>query len=765
MAIRAKVVCLAVCVGFAIAARAYGFVEKEGDTWVVNVPVGAYARPTAADFASMAGEAVHKRGAGRLALTRTAARDLDLVYEAGSIELVCAQEVPEDWYYRAETAVRAENVTQSVRTEIANPFELGDGSLAVGINASWGSAVTSRKVPVRIDGRLSISGRVRMSGTGAWGLAVVLHNDPRGYEAKGAQSGNEGLCYAQSTNSIEKSFAVGFVNFHQADFFGRYRIGRDGSWTETATTDPMIFFNTADTTVTPVVSHVRTFDFEIESDKDAKTVTLTLTQEQGGGNVVFSRTLANTDLVDICDGNTAYLAFTTDSGGRTTYGTISNLRIDDGHENTFMNSLEVTTASPDIRITSSVPLTTNRLAKSVTFVASRTDVSLVNLDGHDQTLGLGVCTAGKDISFSGLPAAVLAESDAVNDLWHYDCLNSDGVSVASNLESPYLQQTDGKVGLLVGSDKGNSVSLTARKVPISIVGRMKVYGRATLSGSGAWGFALVLHNDPRGFAACGEWNVSSDLGYHSATNASASITNSLAVGFLNYHMADHLGQYRFGRDGRWEDALNRASPDNRYITDPMIYFNTYTGENDSQGKEIRVTRSFDFELESDTVAKTITLTLTQEQDGKTEPVVFTRTWADADLVKICGSETAYLAFTSASGGRTTQVVVDDFGVEYISDYGFRIVTDGVLTHPAGSSLTFDAVDFCVDRNDKVGNRTCAALSRGAKLQVEQDVKAILRGVLLPDATIRRGVWTASDCDWVEGGGSVVLGSGFRLSIR
>ena len=32
-------------------------------------------------------------------------------------------------------------------------------------------------------------------------------------------------------------------------------------------------------------------------------------------------------------------------------------------------------------------------------------------------------------------------------------------------------------------------------------------------------------------------------------------------------------------------------------------------------------------------------------------------------------------------------------------------------------------------------------------------------------TIRRGMWTASDCDWVEGLGSVVLGAGFSLIVR
>lgn len=764
MSVRAMVVGLAVLVGFDMSARAYGFVERDGDVWVVDVPAGECARPTVQDFAATAGEAVHKRGAGRLALTRTAARDLDLVYENGALELVCAQEVAEDWYYRSETAIRVDNEVQSIQTETADPFELGEGSLAVGINAGWGSAVTSRKVPVRIDGGLSISGRVRMSGTGAWGLAVVLHNDPRGYEAKGTQSATEGLCYASASDSIRKSFAVGFVNYVTAGYFGRYKIGRDGSWTETATTDPMIYFNTADTTVTPAESHDRVFDFALVSDPDAKTVTLTLTQEQNGSDVVFSRMLQNTDLVEICGGDTAYLAFTTDSGGRTTYGTVSNLEIDDGQGDAFLDSLVVTTPSPEIRIASCASLATNRLAKSVSFTASRTDVQFINLDRQDQTLSLGACATLGDVSFAGLPPAVSAASDATNSLWHYDRFNSDNFSVAAASETPYLQKEDGTVGLRVGSEYGNSITLTARKAPVPIVGRMKVSGRATMSGSGAWGFALVLHNDPRGFSACGDWYSNSDLGYHSATNASASITNSLAVGFLNYHMTDHLGQYRFGRNGKWEDDFDRKDPDSRYITDPMIYFNTWTGEKDADGSEIRVTRVFDFSLESDTAANTVTLTLTQEQDG--EPVTFVRTWTDADLVDICGSETAYLAFTATSGGRTSQIAVNDLAVLYSSDSGIRIETDGVLTQPAGSSLAFDAVDFRIDRADKVANAKRVSLFRGAALQVERDVTAVVRSVMpMPGLTVRRGAWTARDCDWVEGDGSVSLGFGMRLIVR
>ena len=505
--------------------------------------------------------------------------------------------------------------------------------------------------------------------------------------------------------------------------------------------------------MTPEVAHARVFDFVLASDTSSKTVTLTLTQEQDGADVVFARTLENTDLTEICEGNTAYLAFTTDSGGRTTYGTISNLRINDGQDDTFLKSLVVTTASPEIIVSSSSPFATNRLAGTVRFAAPRSDVSLVNLDAHDQALNLGACSSDGDISFSSLPNAVSVPSDAANGLWHYDRFNANGDSVAAASESPYQQNADGTIGLRVGSATRENVSLTARKRPIAIAGRMRVSGRATMTGSGAWGFALVLHNDPRGFSACGEWNVSSDLGYYSATNASASITNSLAIGFVNYVQREYFGRYRIGRNGRWTETAT---------TDPMIFFNT---ADTTVTPEVAHARVFDFVLASDTSSKTVTLTLTQEQDGKVEPVVFTRTWTGADLLEICGCEKACLAFTSATGGRTTSVVIDGLEVAYASDRRFGIVTDGVLSLPTGSVLSLDAVDFGIDRNGKVARETRAELSRGARLRTSPGVTAALRSVTVSGETIRRGMWTASDCDWVEGLGSVVLGAGFSLIVR
>lgn len=80
-------------------------------------------------------------------------------------------------------------------------------------------------------------------------------------------------------------------------------------------------------------------------------------------------------------------------------------------------------------------------------------------------------------------------------------------------------------------------------------------------------------------------------------------------------------------------------------------------------------------------------------------------------------------------------------------------------------MAFDAVDFCIDRNDKLGCWTSAALSRDAKLEVGQGVTAVLRGVSVHGAKIRSGVWSGADCDWIEGGGSLALGAGLRIVLR
>ena len=703
------------------------------DSVVFNIPEGETQCPTAGEFAELAGRTVVKRGAGRLVMTDTAAKDVDLVYEDGSLaftrtlpETVTVS--PDDglWYYAGTDS--------SGGTVSHTPYAGTDGIYAGLENKGNLATVTARTMPVALVGRMKISGTVRMSGTGSWGFALVLHNDPRGYAAKADQMGGATLGYA-SGNPIRNSFAVGFVNYHSE--IGSYRIGKDGAWTETATTDPLIYFNPYDAATQQTA--VREFGLVLESDAAAQTVTLTLTQDQDGSTVVFTRTWADVDLVSLCGGETAYLAFTTDSGGRTTEVEVSALRIDYALDTAteatpFLKSLKVATETPTFVL--DVPTTNGTMVVAARTEATRsaTALTLKNVGAANQACSLGVFSAAGDVRVtSGLPADVVVS--AADDAWFYTCAGKDGTT---ETRSPFA----GESSLYVGSPKGEHSALTARTMPVALVGRMKISGTVRMSGTGSWGFALVLHNDPRGYAAKADWAGTDALGYASGNP----IRKSFAVGFVNYR--SQIGSYRIGADGTWVETAT---------TDPLIYFNPYDGTTVSE-------REFGLVLESDAAAQTVTLTLTQDQDGST--VVFTRTWADVDLVSLCGGETAYLAFTTDSGGRTTEATIENLRVAYSPDSRVDVLTDGACALPNKAILALDAVNFVIDRADKFDASTSVDLVRGATLKVMNGVEhRFLQGVI---EGVRQtpGTYSASDCDWVTGEGSVRLDrAGFFIIIR
>ena len=707
------------------------------DSVVFNIPEGETQCPTAGEFAELAGRTVVKRGAGRLVMTDTAAKDVDLVYEDGSLAFtrtlpadVVVSAADDVWFYTC--------AGKDGTTETRSPFA-GESSLYVGSPKGNHSALTVRTIPVALVGRMKISGTVRMSGSGSWGFALVLHNDPRGYAAKADQKGGVTLGYA-SENPIRNSFAVGFVNFYDKNdpsaWIGQYRIGKDGAWTETATTDPLIYFNPYDGTT----ESVREFGLVLESDAAAQTVTLTLTQDQDGSPVVFTRTWADVDLVSLCGGETAYLGFTTDSGGRSTVVEVSALRIDYALDTAteatpFLKSLKVATETPTFVL--DVPTTNGTMVVAARTEATRsaTALTLKNVGAANQACSLGVFSAAGDVRVTrGLPADVVVS--AADDAWFYTCAGKDGTT---ETRSPFA----GESSLYVGSPKGEHSALTVRTMPVALVGRMKISGTVRMSGSGSWGFALVLHNDPRGAEAKADWAGTDALGYASGNP----IRKSFAVGFVNH--SSGIGSYRIGADGAWVEKAT---------TDPLIYFNPY----DAATQQTAV-REFGLVLESDAAAQTVTLTLTQDQDGS--PVVFTRTWAGVDLVSLCGGETAYLAFTTDSGGRTTEATIENLRVAYSPDSRVDVLTDGAGALPNKAILALDAVNFVIDRADKFDASTSVDLVRGATLKVMNGVEhRFLRGVI---EGVRQtpGTYSASDCDWVTGEGSVRLGRGYFIIIR
>ena len=428
---------------------------------VFNIPEGETQCPTAGEFAELAGRTVVKCGAGRLVMTDTAAKDVDLVYEDGS--LAFTRTLPETVTVSPDDGLWHYAGTDSSGGSVSHtPYAGTDGIYAGFANKGNLATVTARTMPVALVGRMKISGTVRMSGSGSWGFALVLHNDPRGYAAKADQKGGATLGYA-SGNPIRNSFAVGFVNFYDKNdpsaWIGQYRIGKDGAWTETATTDPLIYFNPYDGTT----ESVREFGLVLESDAAARTVTLTLTQDQDGSPVVFTRTWADVDLVSLCGGETAYLAFTTDSGGRTTVVEVSARRIDYALDaateaTPFLKSLKVATATPTFVLDVPTANGTMVVAARTEATRSATALTLKNVGAANQACSLGVFSAAGDVRVtSGLPADVVVS--AADDAWFYVCAGKDG---ATETRSPFA----GESSLYVGSSKGNHSALTVRQDPI-----------------------------------------------------------------------------------------------------------------------------------------------------------------------------------------------------------------------------------------------------------------------------------------------------------
>ena len=717
-------------------------IEWIDDEWVVNVPAGETLSPTAADYAEWSGREVHKRGEGRLVIADAAADTVDLIYEDGLLSFM--RSLPKDVAASSESAGGWHHYASKKdgTAWTLDPFT-GDGKVSIGHTSGNCASVSSRKEPIAVKGRMRLGGKIKLckEGSGSWGFALVLHNDPRGYSARADCKENTNLGYA-GDNAIQNSFAIGFVNFHHEDFDHSYYVGRNGtSWAQ-AKTDPAIDFNTYDGT--GLVDRV--FDLTLESDSRAKTVKLTLVQDQDGTDVTFTRTFEDTDLTEICGNDTAYLAFTTDAGGRSTVATVENLKVEyylypDDAARPFLNSLRVETPDPQIEFDLPGGGLTNKLAQTISVTAPDARIKLVNLGVDGQTISFGAMTTTGDVGLSGLlPDDVAVDDDEANARWYYACYKSDGTK--DDDHTPYA----GEAGVYIGSPGGGRSALTARKTPIGLAGRLKISGEVKFlkEGSGSWGFAIVLHNDPRGYSAKADCKENTNLGY-AGDNA---IQNSFAIGFVNFHHEDFDHSYYVGTNGTW------LAHDK---TDPAIDFNTYDGTG-------LVDRVFDLTLESDSRAKTVKLTLVQDQDGT--DVTFTRTFEDTDLTEICGNDTAYLAFTTDAGGRSTVATIENLKVEYMQEHRPVILTQGTITMPEKSNIALDAADMMFDFNWKFSQTASVTLTRGAKIAVAGNVSTRLRRVTVDGATLRTGVWTAANCDWVIGTGSVILGgSGMMMIFR
>ena len=660
---------------------------------------------------------VRKAGNGILAVKGNVAQSLGLDHAAGELRLVSSKRqaitvLPTDglWtYYRRSSA--------GVELTDHTPYS-GANGIYFGTTSGNNQAKTVRTSPISIVGKVRISGTVAMNGTGSWGMALVLHNDSRGVDAIANQTSGSDIGYS-GVNKIEKSLAFGFVNYHSTSL-NTCKWGVDGDWGESFSCSP-VYINTRD-------GVERVFEIVLELDQATKTAKMTMTQD---GTGTFTSTKSDVDLADICGSDMAYLAFTTDAGGRTTYGSVANLKVeypDDDEAGAFFSSVSVNSAAASIAVEGADG---GQLASSVT-VGNDAKVDILN-----GCVNLGAFTLDGSARFS---SGVTTVSPSDGEWSHID-VSSGGVT---NTSSTAYSDSN---GIAFGINSRYHVTKTVRRTPIPVSGRITITGDVAYQGSGSMIWAIILHNDPRGAdAIANNGNDDANGGF----GGDGSIAKSLAIGFINYYKS--VGQYKWGKNGTWDGAKT---------TDPLIYFNT----RDESGSPENILRQMKLRLEFDPSEKTAKLTLVQNQDGV--DVTFTDTYADVDLQELCGSDKAYLAVTTQAGGRTTYGVINNLKIvnepldgERTTIYIESMAVSGV------PRMALAGVDLSLPGSKILPYRLWVDLMDGARFRtVANSVQNIGKDKMTVDGTIiPTGVYKSENCEWVEGEGHVNVGCAGTIII-
>ena len=688
----------------------------------INVEYGAELRIESVTLAGS--QKVRKSGDGVFAVKAATAQALGLDHAAGKLRLVSLKRYPVTvsptdglWTYFRRTSTGVESSDHT-------PYSGTDG-IYFGTTSGSCESKTARTSPIPISGKMRISGAVSMQGSGSWGLVLVLHNDPRGVGAIAEWKGQISLAYS-GTEKIEKSFALGLVNFK--DNIGNYKWGKNGVWESLKTTDPLIYFNTRDVSGSPD-NILRQMQLTLEFDQDNKTANLTLVQNQEGVDVTYTDTYTNVDLSEICGSDQAYLAFLTDAGGRSTYGTIEHLKVeylDEVEDGAYFSSVNVNSAAASIALEGADDA---QLASTVT-VGNAAKIDLAN-----GCVNLGSFTLNGSARFS---SGVTTVSPSDGEWSHID-ISSTGVTNTSH--TAYSDSN----GIAFGINSGYYVTKTVRRTPIPISGKVTITGDVTCQGSGSWGWAVVLHNDPRGADAMAAHKATANCAYGS----DGCIEKSFALGIVNYHK--NIGQYRWGKNGVW-DAYK--------TTDPLIYFNTYDGS-------VNFVRQMKLKLEFDPDARTATLTLVQNQEGV--DVTFTDTYTNVDLRELCDSDRAYLAFTTDAGGRGTYGTIDNLKVVNEPLDGERAtITAGSMAVSGTPRMELAGVDLSLSMSRGLPSGLGFDLMDGAMFRtVANSVQSIGKGKMTVDgAIIPIGVYTSENCEWIDGGGRVIIGcAGTMIVVR
>lgn len=586
-----------------------------------------------------------------------------------------------------------------------------EGSVHVGAGSSEKGSVTARKEKVGVTGKFLVSGKVSDAGSGSHGWAFVFHNDSRGLMAHASVQKGTDMVFS-GTGKIENSYAVRFLNYY--NYRGQVGNGANGVWN--AVRNTIIRTNPYDEP--NKVLSVAKYDFSALFDGRAKTMVLTLTQDQGGEIVTATETFTDVDVPTLVGDESAWLSLTSDAGGRTTNATIDDFRIeylaydDEIGEYSFFNGLETSGSRPVIASESG----------SDDFVA---DLGHLTVTG--ETLQLGSAREAVTV---------------VPGRWSQRCVDSNGT------------EKDGDVygaksgSICVGARAGYSGSVTACMDPMYVGGDFRISGKVTDVGSGSHGFGVVLHNDPRGYMARGTSFDGNGANFMYSTGEA--VKKSYVVGFPNYS----------GNSGKIMDGIDGVF---RYTaaTDPHIRTNPY----DEPNKQWEAVY-WDFAIDYNQRAKTVTVVLSQVQGGTT--VRSTTVFPEVDLPLICGDAFAWISFMSNAGGRTTDVTIDDLRIDYLEgkDEPMAFSCKGAVAGAGKSELVLRNALFKVDSGDQLLEFKTLRLDEVSGLDVAEDVTAKIRPLYVNGVKIRHGVYTAATCDWVSGMGSVELCPyGMLLLIR
>jgi len=363
--------------------------------------------------------------------------------------------------------------------------------------------------------------------------------------------------------------------------------------------------------------------------------------------------------------------------------------------------------------------------------------------GYEGTLSLGSVSVAGDMELASAPKTVTVNS--AEGLWdNTKCVYNTQTDAATGF-SPYGSSAG---SIRIGYNLASMGTVTARRERIPVVGDFRISGKVTDNGSGAHGFAVVLHNDPRGrLAHCTPLQGGGTLGY--ANTDGSSIVRSVAFGIETF--ASNKGKVRFGRGGVFGSRL-ATSP--KIITAPR---------GDSHSGNSPVQRKYDFVAAFDSMAKTLTLVLSQEQDGVT--VVSTNVYADVDVPALCGDELAHLSLTSESGGSTVDATIDDFRVDYVAPTRVTYSSQGAIVAPARAAFTLDGAVFAVEQDRQIVFDTYR-LWGDAAFAFADDYRLTPIAVEREGVQVNGGAHTASTSTWVTGAGMVlVTGRGMAIILR